>query len=105
MADYGSVRPLGNIAEAEKQHIDALVELFEHYDLAVPENDWSDQVASYDSLQDACEAGVQAEVENAELFDELFSMVDNADIEEVFTSLQRASQENHPSAFERCAVR
>jgi len=46
---------------------------------------------------------VQAEIDNAALYDELFSMVDNPDIVRVFTSLQQASQTKHLTAFERCA--
>jgi hypothetical protein len=52
---------------------------------------------------EACAAGVQAEIDNAALYDELFSMVDNTDIIRVFTSLQQASETKHLPAFERCA--
>lgn len=47
---------------------------------------------------------MQAEIDNAALYDELFSMVDNADLIQVFTSLQRASETRHLPAFERCAL-
>jgi hypothetical protein len=66
-------------------------------------NEWPGDVPSFDTLADACEAGVQAEIDNAALYDELFTMVDNADIIRVFTALQEASQTKHLPAFERCA--
>ena len=101
--DFGAVRPFTSIQKAEESHIAALVTLFERYDLEVPENEWPGAVPSFDTLADACAAGVQAEIDNAALYDELFSMVDNADIIQVFTSLQRASETRHLPAFERCA--
>jgi hypothetical protein len=103
IADFGAVRPFTSIQKAEESHIAALVALFERYGLEVPENEWPGSVPSFDSLADACAAGVQAEIDNAALYDELFSMVDNADIIRVFTSLQQASQTKHLPAFERCA--
>ena len=103
IADFGAVRPFTSIQRAEESHIKALVALFERYGLAVPENEWPGSVPSFDSLADACAAGVQAEIDNAALYDELFSMVDNADIIRVFSSLQQASQTKHLPAFERCA--
>ncbi|MEJ2212111.1 MAG: hypothetical protein P8129_24200 [Anaerolineae bacterium] len=103
IADFGAARPFTSIQKAEESHIAALVTLFERYDLEVPENEWPGDVPSFDALADACAAGVQAEIDNAALYDELFSMVDNADIIQVFTSLQQASETRHLPAFERCA--
>jgi hypothetical protein len=103
IADFGAVRPFASIQKAEESHIAALVTLFQRYDLEVPENEWPGEVPSFDTLADACAAGVQAEIDNAALYDELFSMVDNADIVQVFTSLQRASETRHLPAFQRCA--
>jgi hypothetical protein len=101
--DFGAVWPFTSIQKAEEAHIAALVTLFERYGLDVPANGWPSAVPSYDTLADACAAGVQAEIDNAALYDELFSMVDNADIIRVFESLQQASLTKHLPAFERCA--
>ena len=79
------------------------MELVDRYGLDVPTNEWPGDVSTFDALGDACETGVQAEVDNAALYDELFSMVDNPDIIQVFTSLQQASLIKHLPAFERCA--
>ncbi|MEJ2738102.1 MAG: DUF2202 domain-containing protein [Anaerolineae bacterium] len=103
IADFGAVRPFTQIQKAEEKHIDALVTLFERYGLEVPANEVAGTVPSFDTLADACEAGVQAEIDNAALYDQLFDLVDNPDLIRVFTSLQQASQTKHLPAFERCA--
>lgn len=105
IADFGQVRPFTNIRKAEENHIAALVTLFYRYDLDVPMNEWPGNVPTFDTLSEACEAGVQAEIDNAALYDQLFDMVDSPDIIQVFASLQQASQTKHLPAFERCADR
>lgn len=100
--DFGAVRPFTSIQKAEENHIAALETLFERYGLEVPANEWAGSIASFDTLAEACEAGVQAEMDNAGLYAQLFEMVDNPDIIQVFTSLQNASQTKHLPAFERC---
>jgi hypothetical protein len=103
IADFGAVRPFTNIQRAEANHIAALVALFDRYGLDVPENEWPGSVPAFDTLSEACEAGVQAEIDNADLYDQLFGMADNSDILQVFGSLQQASQTKHLPAFESCA--
>lgn len=103
IADFGAVRPFTSIQKAEENHIAALVTLFERYGLEVPANTWPGNVPTFETLADACAAGVQAEIDNAALYDQLFSMVDNPDIVRVFTALQQASETKHLPAFERCA--
>ena len=103
IADFGAVRPFTSIQKAEENHIAALVTLLDGYGLDVPANEWLGNVPTFDTLTEACEAGLQAETDNAGLYDQLFSMVDNPDLVRVFTALQRASQDQHLPAFERCA--
>ena len=103
IADFGAVQPFVNIQRAEESHIAALTRLMEAYGLDVPENPWPGNVPTFDTLADACAGGVQAELDNAALYDQLFSMVDNPDIVQVFTSLQQASLSQHLPAFERCS--
>jgi hypothetical protein len=102
MDKFGEIRPFSNIINAEQRHSDSLIVLFNKYDLKIPENDWYEKVSEFDSIQEACQAGVEAEIENVGLYDEMFSKVDNQDIIQVFTSLRAASQEKHLPAFERC---
>lgn len=66
IADFvGEVMPFMNIRDAEARHIEALLVLFRHYGLAIPDNDWPGKVPRFASLLQACEAGVAAEVANA----------------------------------------
>lgn len=99
---FGEVRPFSNIINAETSHADELIRLYEKYGLDIPDDDWYDKVPEFDSVEAACEAGVQAEIENADLYDEQFSKVDNQDIIAVFTALRDASRIKHLPAFERC---
>ncbi|KIL02818.1 hypothetical protein QX25_19895 [Stutzerimonas stutzeri] len=103
IADFGEVRPFSNIREAEARHIQALLGLFARYGLAVPGNPWPGKVERYASLQAACEAGVAAEVANAELYDRLLGATRRPDILVVLRNLQAASQQRHLPAFQRCA--
>jgi hypothetical protein len=103
IAHFGAVRPFSSIQKAEESHIAALTTLLERYGVDVPANEWPGNVPTFDSLAEACEAGVQAETDNAALYDQLLGTVDNSDIVWVFTSLQQASEIRHLPAFERCA--
>ncbi len=49
---------------------------------------------------------MNAEIENAEMYNQLLAnTTDYADVQDVFKNLQRASQENHLTAFQRCVER
>ena len=101
--DHGEVRPFSSIIKSEAAHIDQLVALFETYDLPVPENPWIGNVPSFASTSDACHVGVEAEILNVELYDRIFASTDRDDTITVYEALQRASNEKHLPAFERCA--
>ena len=103
ITDFGEVRPFSNIRAAEGRHIEALLELFARYELSVPENPWPGKVARYKSLQEACTAGVAAEIANGEMYERLFQSTERPDILTVLHNLQEASQQRHLQAFERCA--
>lgn len=105
LADFGHVRPFSNIVEAERRHVEALATLFERYGLPLPENTWGDRAPRYESINDACTAGVDGEIENGEMYDRLLAVTTHTDIIRVFENLQRASRENHLPAFRRCAAR
>ena len=103
---FGEIRPFTNILEAEKRHIKALFPLFEKYGFDIPENSWGKRVETPNSILEACQAGVEAEIENAEMYHRLLAATQGyADVQQVFKNLQRASQENHLSAFQRCVER
>ncbi len=99
---FGQVAPFAQIAQAEQNHIDALVAKFDKYGLEVPENPWYDQVPVFDSLEAACAASAQAVIDNADHYEQFFLMTDNADLIQVFTNLSRASLESHLLEFQAC---
>jgi len=101
--DFGQVNPFANIINAEKTHIAELLEIYAKYNLEPIEDRWLGNIGSYSSIGQACQVGVEAEIANADLYDGLFSKVDNQDITAVFTSLRDASREKHLPAFQRCA--
>lgn len=103
IADFGEVMPFVNIRDAEARHIEALLLLFHRYGLAVPDNPWPGQVPRFDSLRQACEAGVAAEVANAALYERLLAATSRPDILTVFQRLQKASQQRHLPAFQHGA--
>lgn len=103
--DYGLERPFINIREAEATHIEMLRALFESYEVAIPENSWPGRVSRFASTREACEAGIEAEVANAALYERLMRNTRRQDILTVFGYLKRASQEHHLPAFRRCATR
>jgi len=105
IADFGAVRPFSNIRDAEARHIEALHTLYRFYGLPIPPNPWSGKTPRYASLQEACVAGVAAEIANCELYGRLLTATDRPDILIVFRNLQEASQHRHLPAFERCARR
>jgi len=57
------------------------------------------------NIHAACEAGVQAEIDNAALYDRLLNSTQRPDILTVFQALRSASQDRHLPAFQRCAQR
>lgn len=103
ISDFGEVRPFINIRDAEGRHIEALHTLFMNYGLSIPENTWPGRVQRYPTLQAACEAAVNAEVANGEMYERLLSMTRRPEILGVLRNLQEASQQRHLPAFERCA--
>jgi len=105
IADFGDVLPFTNIRDAEARHVDALRAVYARYGLEPPVNPWPGRVPRYASVQEACEAGVVAEVENGALYERLLAATRRPDILAVFRNLQEASQLRHLPAFERCAHR
>ena len=98
--------PLLIFWKLKKRHIQALLPLFRKYSFSIPEDSWGGRVETPDNILEACQAGVEAEIENAEMYDRLLAETkDYTDEQQVFKNLQRASQENHLSAFQRCVKR
>ena len=103
---FGPVRPFVNIVEAEQRHVDELLPLFHRYNVPVPEDDWPERVQAPASLVEACQAAVEAEIDNAAMYDRLVAAVtDFPDVRATLQRLQAASQDRHLPAFERCVAR
>lgn len=103
MTKLGQVQPFVNIKQAEEQHIAMLANLFNNYGLPVPA-DTVGGLPAPDTLAEACSVGVQAEIENGNLYNDLLAgTVDYPDVQAVFRQLQAASLEQHLPAFQRCA--
>jgi len=106
ISKFGEIRPFINIVEAESRHIEALLPLFNKYEIAVPEDNWYARIQPPKSLIEACRVGVEAEIDNAEMYDRLLSATkEYPDVQQVLMQLQRASAENHLPAFQRCVKR
>jgi hypothetical protein len=102
IAKFGEVDPFIEIAASEQRHVDALVNQFYKHGLSVPENTWIGNVSPYESIQQACQAGVEAEIANVDLYDQLFSMTDDPSLTRVFGNLSKASMNSHLPQFEAC---
>lgn len=101
-AQFGSTIPFSYIARGEQQHINALVRQAQKYGLAVPENPGLANPPVFATLAEACQAGVDAEIADAALYDELKLVTTHADLLQVYDRLQKASLESHLSAFQLC---
>lgn len=105
IAKFGPVRPFINIVEAEKRHIAALLRQYSRLGLDPVPDTWSGRIAAPTTLEEACAAGVAAEIENAALYDRLIDQAGDQGVRETMRQLRRASQEQHLPAFRRCVAR
>ena len=93
-------RPFSNIAKAEETHISLLTPLFEIYGVALPDDEGDAHVVLPESLLQAYETGVTAEINNIAMYEVFLQQDLPQDVQDVFTALRDASQ-NHLAAFER----
>ncbi|TXH00215.1 MAG: hypothetical protein E6P95_04030 [Candidatus Moraniibacteriota bacterium] len=101
---FGSVRPFSQIIKSEEMHINSLLELYKKYDLTASSNPYLGTITAPATLSLACSLGVEAEVANAELYNNklLPQVAEYSDITTVFNNLMNASQSKHLPAFTRC---
>lgn len=102
MEKFGSVRPFSNIVQSENNHVNLWVNIFAKYGMAVPTDSFAGNVKVPDTLKAACQMGVEAEIDNVEMYDRFLGFVTQPDLEAAFTQLRQVSQERHLPAFERC---
>lgn len=101
--DFNNPRPFINIQQAENRHAERLKMVFKTYNIPIPENPWVGKVSKFKTVIEACKAGADAEIINRDLYKRLFETTKREDILIVYRALQRASEENHLPAFQRCA--
>jgi len=106
IAKFGEVRPFTNVVRAEQRHADQVISVMTQYGIEAPPNNFaSSPLAPPATLQDACKAGVDAEIANKSLYDEQLIPAAQGypDVISLFERLRDASQNNHLPAFRRCA--
>jgi hypothetical protein len=99
---FGEIRPFSNIVHAEARHAERLSQLFNQYGLPIPEDSFAGKVEAPDTIQEACQMGVEAEIANVQMYDKFLNFVQEQDLKAVFTRLQEVSETRHKVAFERC---
>ena len=99
---YPGALPFRQIVVSEGQHVAALIRVAERHGVAVPENSGEVADDTYGSLPEACQMGVELEIADAALYDDLLAGTNNPALIRVYTQLQSASLNNHLPAFEIC---
>ena len=100
MKEYGVIRPFSNIIRAERLHISWVSDSLEKYGFTIPKDVSQDHVVLPPTMKTALEMGVQAEIDNIEMYEKFLARPDlPADIRALFLELQRGSR-NHLRAFQ-----
>jgi hypothetical protein len=99
---FGSVTPFSQILRAEQQHASVLIRQAEKYGVEVPANPGLAQAPAFATLAAACQAGVDAEIADAALYDTLKPVTTHSDVLRVYNNLQSASLNSHLPAFQTC---
>ncbi|MGB7711514.1 MAG: DUF2202 domain-containing protein [Microcoleus sp.] len=102
---FGSLRPFSNIVQAENNHVNLWISLFAKYGMAVPTDSFAGKMSVPNTLQAACQAGVENEIANVQMYDRFLGFVTQPDLQAAFTQLRQVSQEKHLTAFQRCQNR
>ncbi len=97
--ELGAERPFTNIIKAEEKHIEEVEMLYNAYDIEIPEIDASENIILPNSIEEALDAGVNAEIENIAMYEKFLAQDIPDDIREVFENLKKGSQ-SHLAAFQ-----
>ncbi|WP_249872662.1 ferritin family protein [Oceanobacillus saliphilus] len=104
LENFGYIRTFAQIKEAEMRHIDALLPLFERYQVPLPEDESQALVTTPENIKEAYAAGVQGEIDNISMYERFLTFNIPNDARTVFSQLRNASL-NHLAAFERGLAR
>ncbi|WP_404841044.1 ferritin family protein [Bacillus pumilus] len=100
LGNFGYIRTFAQIKEAEMRHINALLPLFERYQVPLPVDISQSFVSTPENIKAAYAAGVQGEIDNISMYERFLSLDIPNDMRTVFSQLRNASL-NHLAAFER----
>lgn len=99
---FSSVYPFNQIVRAEQQHADVIIRQAVKYGMDVPANPGLAETPVFGTLAEACQAGVNAEIADAALYDTLKPVTTHTDLLQVYNNLQSASPNSHLPAFQTC---
>ena len=103
---FGEIRPFINIIQAEQRHSERAKAEMDRLGVEYePVNPFIGTMTAPDTVLAACEAAVQAEVDNIALYDRLLPGIEDPQVLATLTALLRASEERHLPAFRRCVER
>ncbi len=100
MEEFGEQKPFSNIIKAEENHIAWLKGIYDDYGYEIPEDKAIDYIVLPDSIEQALELGVQAEIDNIAMYEKFLEQELPEDITDVFVELRDASK-NHLEAFKK----
>lgn len=100
MEVHGERRPFSMIVNSERMHQSALLAQFERLGVQVPEAP-TFEFAIPETFEGACQMAIDAELENADLYDTIESKVTDASILNTFSRLRNATENCHLPAFQR----
>ena len=92
--------PFTNIIKAEEKHIERLIPLFKEHGYEVPKDTSEEHLIVAESITQALQTGVQAEIDNIAMYEFFLTFDLPDDVKDTFTSLRDAS-EKHLKAFQR----
>jgi hypothetical protein len=102
IAQLGRITPFDEISAAEQKHADVLINQALKYSVAIPTNPGLNTPITFNSLAEACQVGVKAEIADAALYDELKIFTTNFSLLRVYNNLQSASLKSHLPEFQSC---
>ena len=97
---FGSETPYTNIVKSEESHLAALETLYSAYGMAFPEDTSAEHLIIPESLLEAAQTGVQAEIDNIAMYERFLTYELPDRVRDVFESLKTAS-ESHLAAFQK----
>ncbi|MCK5731654.1 MAG: DUF2202 domain-containing protein [Tenericutes bacterium] len=99
LENFEVTTPFSNIVLAEGRHIEMILPIYETYGFVVPENTAVDHLIEIESVYEAFETGVFAEIINIAMYNAFLEYDLPDDIEDVFVLLRDASVK-HLQTFE-----